>query len=414
VSNTVSEALAGIESASRVTMRRKLLLLFALYLAQAIPSGFFGTALPVVMRKSGGSLASIGLVYILLLPWGLKFLWAPYVDRYGSRRFGHYTSWIVPLQIASVLVTLAIATIDPVKQLTTLFALGALFSILASTQDIGADALAVRLLTREERAAGSSAVMIGGLSGGLIGGGALLMVYDRFGWERAVWIVAAAMLVPLLFLIGFREPAQVPEGENGQRPGMRSLIEFVRRPGMVAWLLMICFFSFGALLIQTMIRPFLVDLGIGTSEIGTLLGVVDPIFTGLGLLFVPLLLRRIRDHTSAFVVMALANCATLAVYIPIAMKLLPREAVYGVVAAESFTTGILGALIYTLTLDRCNQRTAGTDFTMQNALFTLGRALPRVLSGTIAGRIGYAAHFSGGAVLYLIGILVSGRALRRK
>lgn len=392
--------------------KRTLALLFALYFAQAIPSSFFGTALPVVMRKSGASLGSISLVYVLLLPWGLKFLWAPYVDRYGSRRLGHYTSWIVPMQLASIATVAWIASIDPIRDIGMLFILGAAFSLFAATQDIGADALAVRMLPAGKRATGSSTIMIGGLAGSFLGSGALLMLYERIGWFEAVWLVGAAMFVPLLFLLAIREPSN-PNIDPATRPGMRSLIAFLKRPGMVTWLLVISFFGFGGLLIQTMTRPLFVDLGLDTATIGTLLGVVDPIATTCGLLLAPLLVRAMPTHATAFVIAGLANASTLALYVPLAMRALPAHASWGIVALESFTTGMMGAMLYVLTLDRCTMRTAGTDFTAQNALFTLGRAIPRVVSGGLAARLGYVAHFAAGSLLYVAGVAWAGRALRR-
>ena len=61
---------------------RKLGLLASLYVCQGLPFGFFTQALPVLLRKQGVSLEAIGLSSLLALPWALKFVWAPLVDRY--------------------------------------------------------------------------------------------------------------------------------------------------------------------------------------------------------------------------------------------------------------------------------------------------------------------------------------------
>ena len=45
----------------------------------------------------------------LALAWVFKFLWAPLVDRYGSRRRGHFRSWILPLQLAAVVAAVCAA-----------------------------------------------------------------------------------------------------------------------------------------------------------------------------------------------------------------------------------------------------------------------------------------------------------------
>jgi MFS family permease len=79
-----------------------LTLLGSLYFAQGLPFGFFTQALPVMMRKTGFSLGQIGLTSLLAMPWALKFLWAPAVDRYWSARLGRRRSWILPLQFATV------------------------------------------------------------------------------------------------------------------------------------------------------------------------------------------------------------------------------------------------------------------------------------------------------------------------
>ena len=78
--------------------RHKLALLGALYLSQGLPYGFFTQALPALLRQLGRSLPEIGAASLLALPWALKFLWAPLVDRYWSARLGRRRSWILPLQ----------------------------------------------------------------------------------------------------------------------------------------------------------------------------------------------------------------------------------------------------------------------------------------------------------------------------
>ena len=89
--------------------RHLYLLLFSLYWAQGLPVGFMTHALPVILRMQGVSLAHIGGFGLLMLPWSIKILWAPWIDRYGTQRFGHYRSWIIPTQLCSVLILIALS-----------------------------------------------------------------------------------------------------------------------------------------------------------------------------------------------------------------------------------------------------------------------------------------------------------------
>ncbi|XSZ47328.1 hypothetical protein ACP8HZ_00395 [Francisella noatunensis] len=66
-----------------------------LYLAQAISLYFCTFGLPTILRSEGVSLEKIGLFSILLLPWVIKFLWAPYVDRLYIKKIGRRKSWFI-------------------------------------------------------------------------------------------------------------------------------------------------------------------------------------------------------------------------------------------------------------------------------------------------------------------------------
>ena len=90
-----------------------------MYWAQGLPVGFMTHALPVILRSQGVSLAHIGGFGLLMLPWSIKILWAPLVDRLGSAKIGHYRSWILPTQIFSVLI-LVMLSFYPIESLTLL------------------------------------------------------------------------------------------------------------------------------------------------------------------------------------------------------------------------------------------------------------------------------------------------------
>ena len=95
---------------SRSTVRqgwRLFLLLALLYFAQGLPSGLIAKALPALLREQGVSLSAIGFTSALALPWALKFLWAPVVDRYGTRR-----QWLLALNGLSLLLMLLVAARD--------------------------------------------------------------------------------------------------------------------------------------------------------------------------------------------------------------------------------------------------------------------------------------------------------------
>ncbi|MBU1510288.1 MFS transporter, partial [Myxococcota bacterium] len=149
---------------------RKTLLFTALYLVQGLPFGFFLFTYPLILRAQGLSLTKITFLSVVNLPWLVKFLWAPLVDRYFWPRLGRRTSWILPMQLG-LAASLA---------LTGLFAMdlginGLILCLLvvnffAATQDIAVDGLAVDQLTPAERGHGN-AIQSASYKIGMLGGG---------------------------------------------------------------------------------------------------------------------------------------------------------------------------------------------------------------------------------------------------
>ena len=168
--------------------RHPLALLSSLYAAQGLPFGFFTLALPVLMREAGWSLTAIGLLQLLALPWLLKFLWAPWVDHHGARR-----TWLLGLQGCSVVAALTLALLDLGSESRGLLLAVLVFNLLAATQDIVTDGLAVRVLAARERGL-ANAIQVGAYRLGMIlGGGGLLWLWARTNGST-VFAVMAGLL----------------------------------------------------------------------------------------------------------------------------------------------------------------------------------------------------------------------------
>src|SRR5438445_13894310 len=71
-----------------MSTRQKLVWVAALYFAEGFPFGLVMDAIPVYLRLQGVSLADIGLLGLVGLPWTLKFLWAAVVGVLGHGRTG--------------------------------------------------------------------------------------------------------------------------------------------------------------------------------------------------------------------------------------------------------------------------------------------------------------------------------------
>jgi ribonuclease BN (tRNA processing enzyme) len=241
-----------------VTTLSKLSLLATLYFSQGLPYGFFTQALPTFLRQKGISLEWIGLSALLTMPWALKFLWAPMVDRYGSGKFGRRRSWIIPLQLAAVANLIVLTLIDPSEHMVLMCAAVLVTNLFAATQDIATDGFAVDLLEPHERGVANGVQVAGYRVGMVVGGGAMLYVLDDIGWSWTFGAMAIMLAVATLPIVMHHEremPAKAFESV-----GMDAIWQLLARPGMLRWILVLVIYKSGDYLATGMIRPMLVDL----------------------------------------------------------------------------------------------------------------------------------------------------------
>ncbi len=245
----------------------RIALLLALYFAQGLPYGFQVIFLPVYLRSQGASLADIGFVGVLSLPWLLKALGAPWVDRYGSVRLGHYRSWILPLQAGLAVVALTAAFV-PAKQLPLLLALVFVMNLFAATQDIAVDGLAVRILKPHEVGRSNAVQVVGFKLGMLFGGGLLAWSSLYLGWRGLFLVLAGAMALVFLATLLFREPPVVDTlARSSIAVILKRLLAAARAPGSGLLLLAVAIYKTGEYLVSAMFKPFLVDAGYPLARI---------------------------------------------------------------------------------------------------------------------------------------------------
>ncbi len=373
-------------------------LLASLYFSQGLPFGFFTQALPVLLRQQGASLPDIGLANLLALPWALKFLWAPWVDRRVAGATGGRRRFILPLQAATALLLVALAFL-PSTQIPALLAAVLLINLLAATQDVATDGLAVKLLTATERGAGS-AVQVGAYRIGMIvGGGALLMVIADLGQPGTFTVMAGLVALASLPILRFR-------GVEPAGPAPQTLqFSWFSVPGAWRWLLLLVVYKLGDAVGSAMIRPLLVDRGLGLGEVGWLLGTIGSTFGLLGALLGGALFSRL-SRRSALVSAGVAQSLTLAGWAAVAAGL--PDGWIGVVSAlEHLGSGVATVTLFATMMDAARREHAGTDYTIQASAVVIATAAGGLVSGFVAEPLGYVPFFCFSALVSLAGALTA-------
>jgi PAT family beta-lactamase induction signal transducer AmpG len=373
----------------------KLGLLSSLYLSQGLPYGFFTQALPVLLRKQGMSLPDIGLTHLLALPWALKFLWSPLMDRYGSQGLGRRRGYILPLQFLAAGVLLLLALPEGISTPLLLAAVLGV-NLLAATQDVAADGLAVNLLSAQEMGLGNGVQVAAYRVGMILGGGLMLVVFDATGWRPTLLSLGVMLLVATVPVLLYREPAS----EAPARQSL-SLTWWLKRPGSGGWLLLLFLYKAGEALATGMLRTFLTDAGLSLTEIGWMLGGVGFTAGLLGALLGGALVNRLgRRH--ALILFGVLQMGAVLLYALVARGAsLPLLTV--VCGVEHLTGGMATAALFTVMMEQCRPEHAGADYTVQASVVVIATGLSATVSGFSAQALGYAGHFLLAAVLCAVG-----------
>ncbi|MGD2184345.1 MFS transporter [Lusitaniella coriacea] len=369
---------------------KTLALLGSLYISQYIPLTFIYEALPAFVRQQGMSLEAIGLLPLVALPTIFKFLWAPAIDRYGFTRWGHYRFWIISFQLLAIASAAIAADLTPDRNFPLVLAAMFALCLWCASQDIATDALAVGVLTSQERGWGNGVQLSGNYFGAAIGGGGMLILLDWWGWKPSLLIMTGLMFVALLPIFNFRERrAQKPDTSQFV---LLDLVRFCRRPQIWRWLIVLVLFSTGPMIANTMFRPLLVDIGLSMTEIGLLLGAVGYAAGIVGATVAGLLVARLGRRRSLLWFCGLRVFAIAAYLLP-AFGIVNLPLLYGVAIGSQLTNGMAMTALFTVMMDRSELTTPGTDFTLQTSLIYFGGIFAAPLSGVAATAWGYEGAF---------------------
>lgn len=378
-------------------------LLISLYIAQGLPYGFFSQTLPVLLRSEGVDLKTIGFGMTLVLPWALKFLWAPALDKFATRKI-----WILGSNLIAITCLMFMSFIDLgylVNQgIMILFGGFFLMNLFTATQDIATDGLAVNYLAQNERGIGNGIQVAGYRVGMILGGGILLSWFTLLGWMYSLWLLSAIFLLATLPTLFFKEEKPAL---NQKQLKLSDFFAFFKLPHLGIWLLIIITYKFGDAFSGTMVRPLLIDEGLSIKDIALILGITGFTAGLFGALVGGFLINKI-GRFNALVIFGLIQTIAVASWAIIPSGFIDSLAfgktiiIYAISTLEHFSGGLATAALFTVMMDHCRKKCAGSDYTIQSCIVVTMNIIASALSGISASNWGYEWHFIIAGLLSLI------------
>ncbi|QLE78442.1 MFS transporter [Francisella sp. Scap27] len=384
-------------------MKRQGLNLVILYLAQAIPLYFCTFGLPTILRAEGVALEKIGLMSFLLLPWAIKFLWAPYVDRNYFSSIGKRKSWFLCLQFLTIILFFVFSTYSPKQYSDYIFILAFLLSAIAATQDIAIDGFSIEQIKESNFQWCNFARIIGTTLGSMLGGAALIALYKIIGWYQITLTLMGVSFFIAIYMLFIKEKSNDKQSYH-ERPSLKS---FFRRRETIL-LLLICL-SYRACegLVMGMQSAFLVDSHISLTTIGVVMGVGSAIIGIFGAAIISYMFNFFKE------IALLSLLATIRAFCYFSLGFIAfygisdTIVIFGVVLLNMASRLMEMVILYTIFMKFSSKSQAGTDFTVLICAELLIYILGMSVSGFLAANIGYAALFILGGTLSIPGFLAA-------
>ncbi len=403
------------EAASVYCDRRVIAILF-LGFSEGLPLALTGATLSVWLRESGISKTAIGLFALVTMPYALKFIWAPLIDRLRlpviTRVFGRRRGWALVTQSALMLALIGLGFTDPLKDLWWTAFLAVIVAFCSASQDIVIDAYRVETLDEKQQGAGAATLVLGYRFGMLSSGAGALYLAQFFGWQAAYCTMAALVAVGMVTILLNREPKAVSSAEAqawerrfsarvGRRARLRAWLygavvapfaQFMTRQGWLGILLFIASYKLGDVLIGTMASSFYVDLGFEKAEIATVTKLFGLWATIVGGLIGGVLVSRIGVLRSLLIGGLMQMVANLG-FVILATAGHDIRVLAATVAVENLCGGIATAAFVAYLSGLCDAAYTATQYALLSSFYKLGGDLFGSFSGMLADSMDWISFF---------------------
>ena len=379
----------------RVFGQPKMAILLLFGFSSGLPFYLTSKTLQAWMTTAHVDLATIGFFSLVTLPYSLKFVWAPVMDRYIPPFLGRRRGWVLITQILLLLSIAAMALHDPARGLQMLAINAIAITFFSASQDISLDAYRTDVLQDREMGAGA-AVFVLGYRIAMISTGALaFFLADRIQWP-AVYVVLS-----LLLLVGIATTFIAPEPVLSDAPP-KTLVEavvlpfadFFQRvgPRAVLVLLFIVMYKYSDSLAGSMTTPFLLQAGFSQSEVGAVFLGVGVLATIAGVVVGGAAIGQMGINRALWIFVVFQGLSNLTYY---GLSLSPKSHAFMVAAiiTENFGLGLVSAGMTAYIMEMCNKRFTATQFALLSSLMAASRDILVAPAGKLVESTGWPGFF---------------------
>ena len=386
-----------------------MLVLFLMGFSSGIPLLLIGSTLRAWMTEEKIDLTVIGIFSLVGLPYTLKFLWAPLMDRYVPPFLGRRRGWMLITQIALMAVISVLGFSSPAQMPWRVAVLAFLVAFFSASQDIVVDAYRREVLTDEELGLGSS-LGINGYRIALLTSGALaLFLADHFPWKVVYLLMAGLILVGIVTTLSASEPRRniTPPGSLKEAL-VEPFLDYFKRKEALGILAFILLYKIGDQMASDMATPFYLKIGFTKTEIAAIAKTFGLGATISGALLGGILMLRLEINRSLWIFGFLQMVSTFCFSL-LAQAGPSKPMLAGVIAFENLSGGMGTTAYAAFMASLCNVRFTATQYALLSSLIGIPRVFASAPTGYLAKHLGWSQFFIVCGLAALPGLLLLSR-----
>jgi MFS transporter, PAT family, beta-lactamase induction signal transducer AmpG len=387
----------------------KLFIAVIIGLSSGVPFGLLVITFNAFLADNQVALATIGLLNVRIVPYSLKYLWAPFVDHFHLRifpaQFGQRKSWMVSAQLMLVVAILALsllANFQAAKHLPSMFFLTLLIAFFAATYDIAMEAFRIELSEQNEAQAKKIILFyaLGSKLGMIISGAGGIYLKNFLHWQQIYQILAGLIFCCSLIISFSPEHKRAPKDVNA-KAGVKiwfrekfliPVILLFNNKSFALSLGVVIFYKLSDGFIDPMLMQFLFSLGYSKTDVSLIPNFLGIGAASLGMLFSTYLLNR---FSMIYIIIAseLAACLSNLLFIFLVNAGLNIALLSAVVVVESFITGICNIVLIQYISSLCSKKFTASHYAILISASSLTKNLLANSSGYVAAEYGWMKFF---------------------
>jgi PAT family beta-lactamase induction signal transducer AmpG len=400
MSSTVSENTVSATpvktSPLRIFGQPKMAVLLFLGFSSGLPFDLTSKTLQAWMTTAKVDLATIGFFSLVTLPYSLKFVWAPVMDRYVPPFLGRRRGWVLITQLLLLIAIAAMSLHDPQLGLRMLAVNAIAIAFFSASQDIALDAYRTDVLESREMGAGAAVFVLGYRIAMITTGALAFFLADRLSWPIVYVILSTFILIGVVTTFVAPEPVlrDAPPRTLAEAVVL-PFADFFQRVGVIRAVFVLLFivtYKYSDSLAGSMTTPFLLQAGFSQSEVGAVFLGAGVIATILGVLAGGAVIGRLGINRSLWIFVVFQGLSNLTYYV-LSLAEKNHSLMVSAVVVENFGLGLVTAGMTAFLMSMCNKRFTATQFALLSSLMAASRDVLVAPGGKIAESVGWPSFF---------------------